>query len=178
MGTSSPFLCLDPLPCPPSMLHSHDLIIPAARYRDTRGNRWLLGNTLLSGLGPVLVLGSGMLTVSRRSVRPPCVWVHAYSNNRDEMRWIEDGHPLLFSPNSPQWSLLCVTDEQNLEDPDDPKCVIWRNLSAIWIPSSCSLPTCSIVWLCCYTWMEAHYSQKGDNKRRHFLLSMNSRNLT
>lgn len=91
MGTSSPFLCLDPLPSLPSTLHSHVLIIPAAHYHDTRGNRWLLSNRLLSRIRPVLVLSSVMLTVGRCLVRPLRVWFLTYSNNRDEMWWIDDG---------------------------------------------------------------------------------------
>lgn len=47
MGTSSAFLCLDPLPLLPSMLHSHDLISPAACCRDTHRNRWLQSNIFL-----------------------------------------------------------------------------------------------------------------------------------
>lgn len=44
MGTSSAFLCLDPLPLLPSLLHSSDLISPAACCRDTHRNRWLQSN--------------------------------------------------------------------------------------------------------------------------------------
>lgn len=67
MGTSSLFLCLDPLPSLPPMLHSHHLIIPAARYCDTRGNRWFLSNGLSSRMLSVLVLGFGRLTVGKLS---------------------------------------------------------------------------------------------------------------
>ncbi|GLD66259.1 guanine nucleotide exchange factor VAV2 isoform X1 [Lates japonicus] len=48
-----------------TLLHSHDLIIPAARYCDTRRNRWLLSNRLSSRIQSASVLGSGMLTVGR-----------------------------------------------------------------------------------------------------------------
>lgn len=159
MGTSSAFLCLDPLPSHPSMLHSHDLISPVACC----WNRWLLNNT--AAVQDTVCVGdrlrdSGMFTVERISTVNRCL--SSYGCNRDVMDWW--WHLLPSSPNVPQCSLVCVTDAQKLEVQMTWNVSFVRNFSAIWIPSSCPLPTCCIVRFRCCTWVshftEADYSKK------------------
>lgn len=136
------------------------------------GGCWAI--LLQSGIQSVSVLGSGIqgrLLFGRHSVRPPGV-LSSYSNNRDVMDWW--WRLLPFSPHSPQCSSVCVTDELKLDVQMTRNVSFVWNVRAIWISSSCSLPTCSIVRLgCCCTWvshfMEADYSQKSENKWRHFL---------
>lgn len=139
MGTSSAFLCLDPLPSHPSMLHSHDLISLAACCRDTRGNRWLLSN--IAAVHGTVCAGarrrdSGMVA----AVRLPGVWVLTVTI---ETWWIDGGN---FSPSAhtvgQECRLACVTDEMTRT-----VSLVW-NVSAIWIPSSCSVSTCSPVRFC------------------------------
>lgn len=54
---------------------------------------------------------------------------------------------------------------------------VWH-LSAIWIPSSCSSSTCSVVKLCCCTWIPqfkaTHYCQRGESNWRSFLANRNA----
>lgn len=114
----------------PSLLHSHDLITAAARYRDAGGNRWLLSNRLLSGIRPESLL----------------IWWKALSVDAGYSKnGLDDWCLLLFSPN------VCVMKDQKLEVRMTWNVSFAWTCNAIWIPSSCALPTCSIVWLFCIT---------------------------
>lgn len=75
MGTSSPFLCLDPLPLHPSTLHSRDLISPTAWCHNTRRNRWLLSNFSAVHATACIFYDSRMVTAVRHPLRSPGVWV-------------------------------------------------------------------------------------------------------
>lgn len=147
------FLCLPgfrppsiaTLPC--STPTTSLVLLPAAVIPAETGGCWAL--LLQSGIQCVSVLGSGIqgrLLFGRHSVRPPGV-LSSYSNNRDVMDWW--WRLLPFSPHSPQCSSVCVTDEQKLDAQMTRNVPFVWNVRAIWIPSSCSLPTCSLVRLCC-----------------------------